>query len=160
MKFKKILSLILSAAIIVCSFTTAFAVSSEANYENEDEPEFPCGGVIEMVDIKILYSPLSSRILIGNYEPELDGIVLLLTYPDGEKEILTVEEKDGLYYAGNFKVGINFWFDEEPPEYGVVKKSLSAHYDMTFGGYSGYKDFVYLYLPSFENIPDLVRSYF
>lgn len=156
MKLKKILSLILSAVILLCSFTTAFA----ASYEPEEEIEFPCGGVIEAVDIKILYSPISSRILIGNYEPDLEGIVLLITYPDGKKEILTVEKKDEVYYAGDFSVNIYFRFDEEPPEYGFVEKSMSVHYDMTFGGYSGYKDFVYLYLPSIEDVPDLIRSYF
>lgn len=156
MKLKKTLSLILSAAILLCSFTMAFA----ASYEPEEEIEFPCGGVVEAVDVKILYSPISSRILIGNYEPDLEGTVLLITYPDGKKEILTVEKKDRSYYAGDFSVNIYFWFDEEPPEYGFVEKSMSVHYDMTFGGYSGYKDFVYLYLPSIEDVPDLIRSYF
>ncbi len=160
MKFKKLLSLILSVAIILCSFTTVFATSSKTNDEPEDDIEFPCGGVIEMVDVKILYSPLSSRILIGDYEPDLEGIVLSITYPDGKKEVLTVEKKDGLYSAGNFSVSIYFWFNEEPPEYGFVKKSLSAYYDMDFGGYDGDADFVYLYLPSLENILDIIHSYF
>ena len=160
MNFKKLLSLILSIAIISCSFITAFATSSKVNDNPEDDIEFPCGGVIEMVDVKILYAPLSSCVLIGNYEPDLEGIVLLITYPDGEKEILTVEKKDRLYYAGDFKVHIYFWYNEEPPEYGFVKKSLSAYYDMDFGGYDGDADFIYLYLPSLKDISDLIHSYF
>ena len=160
MKFKKLLSIILSMAIVLCSFTTAFATPSKVNDDPEDDIEFPCGGVIEMVDVKILYAPLSSRILIGDYEPDLEGIVLLITYPDGEKEILTVEKKDRLYYAGDFQVYIYFWYYEEPPEYGFVKKSLSAYYDMDFGGYDGDADFIYLYLPSLKDISDLIHSYF
>lgn len=159
MKLKKLLSLILSATILLCSFTTGFAVSTETNYESEDEIDFPCGGVIEMVEIKFLYSPLSSRILIGNYEPDLEGTVLLITYPDGEKEILTVEKKERLYYAGNFKVNVYFGIDEIPPEYGFVKKPFFAHYEMKWGGYDGDSEFIYLYLPSFEDFLGLIHSY-
>ena len=58
--FKKIFSLLL--AIIICStaFIPAFA-------ENGYEPDFPCGGVIEGVEVRILYAPLKSRILYGDF---------------------------------------------------------------------------------------------
>ena len=160
MNFKKLLSFVISASIILCSFTTAFALSAQTNYTSEDEPEFPCGGVIEAVDVKILYSPLSSRISIGNYEPNLEGIVLLITYPNGEKEILTVKEKDGSYCAGNFSARINFSYHENPPEYGFVNEMLYIYWDKDWGGNNGYADFVYLYLPAFREISDIIHSYF
>ena len=146
---------ILITLLLFASFITVYAGASD-----EDEPEFPCGGVIEGVEIEILYSPLSSRILIGDYKPDFEGTVFLITYPNGEKEILTAEKKDGVCYAGNFKVYIYYRFDEAPPEYGFVEETLSLYYDKSHGGYSGYADFVYLYLPSFEDIPDIVSSYF
>lgn len=145
---------ILTTLLLLVSFMTVYAGAFQ-----EDDIEFPCGGVIEMVDVKILCSPLSSRISIGDYEPELEGIVILITYPDGEKEILTVEKKDGLYYAGNFIVSIWFSFNEKP-EYGLVNKILDVSWYKDWGGYYSYTDFVYLYLPSFEEIPDIINSYF
>ncbi|MBQ3004860.1 MAG: hypothetical protein IJD88_02915 [Clostridia bacterium] len=160
MNFKKLLSFVISASIILCSFTTAFAVSAQTNYTSDDESDLPCGGPIEMINVKILYSPLSSRILIGDYEPNLEGIVLLITYPNGEKEILTVKEKDGLYCAGNFSAIIHFWYHENPPEYGFVNKTLSVYWDKNWGGYDGDADFIYLYLPAFREIPDIIHSYF
>ncbi len=127
---------------------------------HEDEPEFPCGGVIEMVDVKILYSPLTNLISTGDFEPEIEETVLLITYPDGEKEILTVSKNDGLYTAGNFSARIWEYYDEEEPSYGFVEKTLYIYYDKLWGGYSGESELVYLYLPALEDIPDIINSYF
>ncbi len=150
---KKIYS-ILTALLLLFSFVTI-----DARAYSEDETDFPCSGVIEEVSVKILYSPFANLVATGEFKTEIGGTVLLITYPNGEKEILTVERNDGLYSAGNFSAKIWKSYDEKLPEYGFVKKTLYIYYDKLWGGYIGEAEFVYLYLPSFDDIINIIHSY-
>lgn len=149
--------MILALAIIL---TSAFSISASA--EGDSEPEFPCGGVIEEVDVKILYAPISNRIVIGGFGPILTGTVLKVTYPNGESEILTVEQDGNEYYADDFSVRITYFgIEPEVEDYGIVSKNIyiSNEGKQQHGGYSGVTDFVYLSLPSFADIIYLISAY-
>ncbi len=124
-------------------------------YANAEEPDFPCGGAIEPVDVRILYSPITSRIVFGKSDPKIEGTVLKITYPDGSNEILKVKKDGDRYCAGDFSVTI---FDycsngtENCCDYGIVCKTVSVSYYKAFGGYDGDADFVYLCIPKFSEI--------
>ena len=152
----KTVSLIL---VLILSFVSAGMLNA---YAADDEPEFPCGGVIEEVDVKILYAPLTSRVVIGRFGPVITGTVLKVTYPDGKSEILTVVKDGGDYYAGDFSVYISY-FDIESiqvVDYGILKQPLQINKDIeNFVGYSGETDFLYLILPSFAEIIYLISAY-
>ncbi|MBQ2847241.1 MAG: hypothetical protein IJE74_03190 [Clostridia bacterium] len=156
----KISALLLILAIILSSIS----MSITAYAEIEEDPKFPCGGVIEEIKVRILYTPLSNLISISETEPTLTGTVLKITYPDGTSEIYTVEENEGCYSAGKFSVsvyrfnGVNMG---EVINYGLVSQTLSVYFDDEFpGGYDGDTEFVFLHLPSFEDIYQMISVYF
>lgn len=124
-------------------------------YANAEEPDFPCGGAIELVDVKILYSPITSRIVLGKSDPKIEGTVLKITYPDGSNEILKVKKDGNRYCAGNFS-GTIFDFcangKENRCNYGIVCKTVSFSCYKAFGGYEGDADFVYLCIPKLSEI--------
>ncbi len=155
---KKLLLRAISVILVfVLSFTSAGLLSA---FAADDEPEFPCGGVIEEVDVKILYTPLMNRIAIGGYGPILTGTVLKVTYPDGESEILTVEKNDNYYSAGDYSVKI-FNVDPVIIDYGIAKENVYINRDIeNHVGYSGMTDFTYLNLPSVVDIAYLISAYF
>jgi len=128
----------------------------------EEENNFPCGGVIEQVDMKIIYLPLYSRVVIGNFGPVLTGTVLKVTYPDGESEILTVKQNGNEYYAGDYSVHINYFgFEPVITDYGFVCEPLhiSDEYKLQHTRYRGETDFVYLNLPSVADIVYIISAY-
>lgn len=145
--------------VFVLTFTSAGLINA---YATDDEPDFPCGGVIEEVDVKILYAPPTSRVVIGGFGPVITGTVLKITYPNGESEILTVKQNGNEYYAGDFSVYM-FYFGFEPviTDYGIESKTI---YISTEGkqhvDYSGEADFIYLNLPSVMEFVYLVSAYF
>lgn len=156
--FLKTVSLVMALAII---FTSAFALAASA--EDVAENDFPCGGVIEEVDVEILYAPLTSRIVIGGFGPVITGTVFKVTYLDGESEILTVKKNGNEYYAGDFQV-YTYYFGFEPiiSDYGIESRTIriSNEGEQQFGGYSGEVDLKYLNLPSFADIAYLISAYF
>lgn len=155
---KKLLLRAISVILVfVLSFTSAGLLSASAA---DDEPEFPCGGVIEEVDVKILYAPLMNRIVIGGYGPILTGTVLKITYPDGESEILTVEKNGGHYFAGDYSVKV-FNIDPVIIDYGITKENVCISRGIeNHVGYSGDAAFTYLNLPSAVDIAYLISAYF
>lgn len=158
---KKLLLKMFSVILVfVLTFTSAGLMNASAT---DDEPEFPCGGVIEEVDVKILYAPLTSRVVIGGFGPIITGTVIKVTYPDGESEIFTVEQNGNEYYAGDFQV-YTYYFGLEPniSDYGIESRTIriSNEGKQQFGGYSGITDFIYLNLPSFADIAYLISTYF
>lgn len=154
--FLKAVSVIM---VLVLSFTLVGLLNASAV---DNEPDFPCGGVIEEVDVKILFSPPTSRVVIGRFGPVLTGTVLKVTYPDGESEILTVKKNGGEYYAGDYSVHLfNFGFEPIISDYGIENKALYLSREIeNFVGYSGEADFIYLNLPSVADIVFLISSYF
>ncbi len=155
--FLKILSVIV---VFVLTFTSVGLLNA---FAADDEPEFPCGGVIEEVEVKILFLPPTSRVVIGKFGPIITGTVLKVTYPDGESEILTVEKNGDEYYAGDFSVYISY-FDIESiqvVDYGIASKTIRITNEGTqlHGGYRGETDFKYLNLPSFADIAYLIFAY-
>ena len=156
----KISALLLIAAIILSSIS----MSVTAYAEIEEEPEYPCGGVIEEVDIKILYTPISNLIRISETEPTLTGTVLKITYPDGTSEVVTVEKTERYYKAGKFSVNMYFPYgtsEKEKSSYGFMTKMISLYYQReSFGGYSGDTEFVFLHLPSIEDVYQMITAYF
>lgn len=146
--------------VFVLSFTSVGLLGASAA---DDEHEFPCGGVIEEVDVKILYAPLTSRVVIDGYGPILTGTVLKVTYPDGESEILTVKQNGNEFYAGDYSVHM-YYFGFEPniSDYGIESRTIriSNEGKQQFGGYTGEADFVYLNLPSVSDIAYLISAYF
>lgn len=157
---KKLLLRAISVILVfVLSFTSAGLPSA---FAADDEPEFPCGGVIEEVDVKILYAPLMNRIAIGGYGPILTGTVLKVTYPDGESEILTVKQNGNEYCAGDYSVYISYFgFEPVIIDYGIAKENVYINRDIeNHVGYSGMTDFTYLNLPSVVDIAYLISAYF
>ena len=151
----KMFSLIL---VFILTFTSTVLLAGAT----DDEPEFPCGGVIEEVDVKILYAPLTSRVVIGGFGPVLTGTVLKITYPNGDSEILTVEQNGNEYYAGDFDVYISYFgFEPVIEDYGIVSESfyITNERKQQHGGYSGEADFIYLNLLSFADIIYLISAY-
>lgn len=158
---KKLLLKTFSAILVfVLTFTSAGLMNASAT---DDEPEFPCGGVIEEVDVKILYAPPIRRVVIGGFGPIITGTALKVTYPNGESEILTVKQNGSKYYAGDFQVYTSY-FGVEPniTDYGIESRTIriSNEGEQQFGGYSGAVDFIYLNLPSFADIVYLISAYF
>lgn len=152
----KMFSLIL---VFILTFTSTVLLAGAT----DDEPEFPCGGAIEEVDVKILYAPLTSRVVIGGFGPVLTGTVLKITYPNGDSEILTVEQNGNEYYAGDFAVYISYFgFEPVIEDYGIVSESfyITNERKQQHGGYCGEADFIYLNLPSVANIAYLISAYF
>ncbi len=150
--------------LIVAIVLSSIAMSVTAYAEVEEEPEYPCGGVIEEVDVKILYTPISNLISISDTEPTLTGTVLKITYHDGTSEVVTVEGTERNYKAGKFSVSVyrfNGLNMGEIINYGLVSKTLSVYFDDKVpGGYSGETEFVFLHLPSIEDIYQLITAYF
>lgn len=131
----------------------------KANTLDEEEIDFPCGGVIEEVGVDILLAPLSSKIVIGDCNPIIEDIILKITYPNGEHEIIKVERVGDEYRAGDFSVF--FSNVDAPDDYGVVKRSIYIDKNnVTWGGYFGTIDYFYIFLPSFDDILQLLSSYF
>ena len=158
---KKLLLKTFSAILV---FVLTFISTGLMNaYATDDEPDFPCGGVIEEVDVKILYAPMTSRVVIGGFGPVITGTVLKITYPNGESEILTVKKNGDEYYAGDFSVYMPYFELEsiQVVDYGIVSKSIHISDEgKQHGGYIGETDFVYLNLPSFGDIIYLISAYF
>lgn len=155
-KFLKATAWIMIFATVFSFTLTGFTVSAE-------EPDFPCGGVIEEVDVKILYAPLTSRVVISGFGPVITGTVLKITYPNGESEILTVKQNGNEYYAGDFSVHMPYFELEsiQVVDYGIVSKTIYISTEgKQHGGYSGETDFIYLNLPSFGDIIYLISAYF
>ena len=158
---KKLLLKTFSAILVfVLTFNSAGLMNASAT---DDEPDFPCGGVIEEVDVKILYAPPISRVVVGGFGPVITGTVLKVTYPNGESEMLTVKQNGNEYYAGDFSVYMSYFELEsiQVVNYGVVSKTIRiSNEGNQHGGYSGYADFVYLNLPSVAEVFYLISAYF
>lgn len=149
-------SLVLVLTVIL---TSVFALAASA--EDATENDFPCGGVIEEVDVEILYAPPTSRIAIGGFGPIITGTVLKVTYPNGESEKLTVEQNGNAYYAGDFSVHVSYFgFEPVIEDYGIVSETIYiSNEGKQHGGYCGIVDFKYLNLPSFADIIYLISAY-
>ena len=148
------------SVILVFALSSASAGLFCTGAAAEEENDFPCGGVIEKVDVKILYAPLMNRVVIGGHGPILTGTVLKVTYPDGESEILTVEKNGNYYFAGDYSVRL-FNIDPVIIDYGITKENFYISRGIeNFVGYSGKTDFVYLNLPSVVDIAYLISAYF
>lgn len=150
--FKKTIALILTVFVLLSAFTPAFA-----------EDDFPCGGVIEEVDVKILYSPLKSRIAYGDFGLSFSGMVLKITYPNGESEIVKVKEKCNTdYTAGNFSLSTYHLHKDEQAvgDYGFVRSYFSLHQELNHGGYSAYPEFIYFNIPTPYDIYSFIYSLF
>lgn len=146
--------------VFILTFTSVGLMNA---YATDDEPDFPCGGVIEEVDVKILYAPLTSRVVIGGFGPVITGTVLKITYPNGESEILTVKQNGNEYYAGDFSVYVPYFELESISvvDYGIVSKTIHiSNEDQQYGDYSGEADFIYLNLPTVMEIVYLISAYF
>ena len=147
---KKLFSLLLIFSIVISCFSL---MPSTAYAENE---EWPCGGTVEIIEIKVLYTPISNLINISETKPSLEGTVLKITYPDGTDELVTVEKTEKGYSAGKFSIYYSTFGGLEMGEiinYGLVSKKFSADFDDgAFKKYNGDFEFFYLHLPSFEDI--------
>lgn len=146
---KKLLALSLILSIV-------FSVMLSTAYAENTQEDLPCGGAIELVDIKVLFTPISNLISISETKPSLTGTVLKITYPDGTNEIVTIEKTENGYFAGKFSINY-YTFDGlemgEIINYGLVSKKITADSDDgAFEKYSGDFEFIYLHLPSFEDI--------
>ena len=154
--------IILKAVSLILVFMLTFTSAVLFAGASDDEPDYPCGGVIEEVDVKVVYAPLPNRVVIGGFGPVLTGTVLRITYPNGESELLTVEENSDGYYAGDFSVYIDYFgFEPVIEDYGIESKRfyITDEGKRQFGGYSGETDFVYLSLPSFADVIYLISAY-
>lgn len=153
----------LKASAWIMIFATVFSLTLTGFVASAEESDLPCGGVIEEVDVKILYAPPTSRVVIGGFGPVITGTVLKIIYPNGESEILTVKQNGNEYYAGDFSVHMSYFELEsiQVVDYGIISKTLYiSNEGNQHGGYSGETDFIYLNLPSFGDIIYLISAYF
>ena len=153
----------LKASAWIMIFATVFTLTLTGFVASAEESDLPCGGVIEEVDVKILYAPPTSRVVIGGFGPVITGTVLKIIYPNGESEILTVKQNGNEYYAGDFSVHMSYFELEsiQVVDYGIISKTLYiSNEGKQHGGYSGETDFIYLNLPSFGDIIYLISAYF
>lgn len=153
----------LKASAWIMIFATVFSLTLTGFVASAEESDLPCGGVIEEVDVKILYAPPTSRVVIGGFGPVITGTVLKTIYPNGESEILTVKQNSNEYYAGDFSVHMSYFELEsiQVVDYGIISKTLYiSNEGKQHGGYSGETDFIYLNLPSFGDIIYLISAYF
>ncbi len=154
----KKLSLLFAVVIL---FVSVFSVSASA--ATEEEPDLPCGGVVEKIDVSVIYIPFKGRFLFGNTTSEITGTVLKVTYPDGSSEILTVGKEGNEYSAGKFSVSV---FEKSETNigkienYGFLRKSINVSRGIeNFVGYDGDTEFVCLHIPSCEEFMYLVDTY-
>lgn len=153
----------LKASAWIMIFATVFSLTLTGFVASAEESDLPCGGVVEEVDVKILYAPPTSRVVIGGFGPVITGTVLKIIYPNGESEILTVKQNGNEYYAGDFSVHMSYFELEsiQVVDYGIISKTLYiSNEGKQHGGYSGETDFIYLNLPSFGDIIYLISAYF
>lgn len=153
----------LKASAWIMIFATVFSLTLTGFVASAEESDLPCGGVIEEVDVKILYAPPTSRVVIGGFGPVITGTVLKIIYPNGESEILTVKQNGNEYYAGDFSVHMPYFELEsiQVVDYGIISKTLYiSNEGKQHGGYSGETDFIYLNLPSVMEFVYLVSAYF
>lgn len=155
---KKLIALTL-ALIISLSAATVFAYAESEESSPTETEQIP-------VQIKFVYVPLKSRIVIGNFGPLFAGTVIRATYPDGTSELLTVRKTDNGYIAGDYKVEWNFFFIEQGGiqptiiNYGInsgVFRIINDNDETSH--YIGEELFNYLNLPSPTEIIFLIIFY-
>ncbi len=148
---KKLASLLLVVLMVI----SALSVGITAYAQSEDD--FPCGGVVEELDVEILYSPILNRIAFSGC-PSISGTVLKITYHDDETEFVTIEKTDDGYRAGDFKVVFptGTWNEVNIIEYGFVSRKMyiTKGEDTLWHSY-GYAEFGFLNLPSVLDILSL-----
>ena len=148
---KKLSSLLLVMLMVI----SAVSVGMTAYAQTEDD--FPCGGVVEELDVEIFYSPILNRIAFSGC-PSIAGTVLKIAYYDDETEFVTVEKTDDGYRAGDFKVVFptGTWNEVNIIEYGFVCRELylTKGEDSLWHSY-GYAEFKFLNLPSVSEILSL-----
>ncbi len=66
----------------------------------------------EDIEVSIVYMPLKSRIIYNKLGPNLDGMIIKITYFDGRTEILKVKKVENAYKAGNFSISSYCFFLE------------------------------------------------
>lgn len=105
MKTKKLLSIILAIIISLCS-VGFFAFAED---DSDGDIMLPPS---EDVKVSIIYVPVKSRIIYNKISPFLEGMVLKITYFDGNSEILKVEKVENGYKAGDFSISSYCFFLE------------------------------------------------
>lgn len=154
------------------ALVTVFSLCTVVYADSEQKDDFLCGGVIEEADIRIVYIPLKSKIVFGNTEPDFEGMVIKVTYPDGKNEFLTVEKIRDYYYAGDFHITV--WDNTELDGRFKIKSftgfeyvSKTIYFDTEIKNQIGYYDtvdFVCFKIPSpaefFQNISALFSMSF
>lgn len=148
----KKLCLMLAVVFFITSFMSIGVIA-----QAETEDDFPCGGVVEMLEVEILYSPILNRIAFSGCT-SIEGTVLRITYHDGKTEVVTVEKADDGYRAGDFRVVFPYgsWNEVNVIEYGFVYRTMYITKDDTFWHSYGYVEFGFLNLPSFSDIFSLM----
>lgn len=134
-------------------------LSVGVNAYAEDEADFPCGGVVEELEVEILYSPILNRIAFSGCS-SIEGTVLRITYHDGKTEVVTIEKAGDGYRAGDFCVVFPYgsWDEVNVIEYGFVDRTMYITKDDTLWHSYGYVEFGFLNLPSFSDVFYLINS--
>ena len=135
------------AVVILLTSTLCFN-----SYASVDESDFPCGGVIELVEVELSRVPLWSRFSFGDSKPDLSGTVLEITYYDGEVERITVKKNEAGYSAGDFSVSILNYRNVETELFlgiNIVETSVVVSFKpSSYIEYYGTGDYKYLNFPS------------
>ncbi len=137
MKIKKLLSIILAVIISLCS-VGFFAFAED---DSDGDIMLPPA---EEVEVSIVYMPLKSRIIYNKLGPNLDGMIIKITYFNGRTEVLKVKKVENAYKAGDFSVSSYCFFHEATgrrENYGAkdVSYYVSKHEnDMLYEGVTNY----------------------
>ncbi len=118
--FKKLLSFALALIMLLGICSLAFAQG--------DEDVNMLINSTEEIEVSIIYSPITSRIVYNKSKPMPYGMILKITYLDGKNEFVMVRKyKDG-YVAGEFFVQPFCYFLDETGQaenYGIQEAILS-----------------------------------
>lgn len=137
MSFKKLLSIVL--AVIICISSAYVFAFAEDN--SDGDIMLPPS---EDVEVSIVYMPLKSRIIYNRLAPNLNGMIIKITYFDGRTETLKVKKVENAYKAGDFSIYSHCFFLEaigQLSNYGTKTPSIyvSKHEnELLYGGVTNY----------------------
>lgn len=156
MKTKKILSIIL--AVVICMCSTGFFAFAED--DSDGDIMLPPG---EDIEVSIVYMPLKSRIIYNKYGPDLNGMIIKVTYFDGRTEILKVKKVENAYKAGDFSISSYCFFLEatgQRENYGAKEVSfyVSKHENNVI--YEGVTNYSVLSIPNITELFNCLKTIF
>ncbi len=154
MSFKKLLSIVL--AIIICISSASVFAFAEDN--SDGDIMLPPG---EDIEVSIVYMPLKSRIIYNKLGPNLNGMIIKITYFDGRTEILKVKKVENAYKAGDFSISSYCFFLEATGQcenYGAKEVSCYVSKYENYVIYEGVMDYSVVSIPNIIELFNCLKN--